>query len=134
MSRRGIRWCKLDLDMLRDPKVQLVIDEAGAEGVAVWIAAIIEMYTAINDGQVFIGVDSLTRRVACDLNLGKIRAKKLLKTCEKAGLFDHEMWAEGRAANERVAEFYEQYLRKCDRAEKARAARDVSNIKPDIKP
>ena len=42
------------------------------------------------------GVDSLTRRVACDLNLGKIRAKKLLKTCEKAGLFDHEMWAEGK--------------------------------------
>ena len=123
MSRRGIRWCKLDLDMLRDPKVQLVLDEAGAEGVAVWIAAIIEMYTAINDGQVFIGVDSLTRRVACDL-----------KTCEKAGLFDHEMWAEGRAANERVAEFYDQYLRKCDRAEKARAARDASNIKPDIKP
>lgn len=134
MSRRGIRWCKLDLDMLRDPKVQLVLDEAGAEGVAVWIAAIIEMYTAINDGQVFIGVDSLTRRVACDLNLGKIRAKKLLKTCEKAGLFDHEMWAEGRAANERVAEFYDQYLRKCDRAEKARAARGASNIKPDIKP
>ena len=31
--------------MLRDPKVQLVLDEAGAEGVAVWVAAIIEMYT-----------------------------------------------------------------------------------------
>lgn len=119
--------------MLHDPKVQLVVDECGAEGVAVWVSAVLNMYSAINDGYTFIPVDSLVRRVACDLNLGKIRAKKLLKVCEKVGLFDHEMWAENKASNERVTEFYEAYQRKCESAERARAARSRSDFRPENK-
>ncbi len=126
MASCGLRWCKLDLGTLHDPKVQELIDECGAEGAAVWLAAMLNMYSAMNDGYAFVPSETLVRRVSSDLNLSKKRAKNRLEKCAKIGLLDAEMWAEGKAANERVTEFYSVYLRKREIAAKARAARGAS--------
>ena len=123
-----MRWFKLDIDMLRDPKMESLVERYGAEGVGVWVAALAHMYASISDGVPFVEADALTRRVASDVNLGKKRVKNILNFIAELGLFDPEFWAVGKAANERVAEAYESYERKVRAAVVARerAARGQS--------
>ena len=129
--RNGYYWFKLDLDMLQDPKVAQVVDEYGAEGIGVWVAAMIVMHSAVNDGEPNVPVERLVRRVAAQANLTKNRAKKVLFSCKNAGLFDQEMWDEGKAVNERVAQRYLDYQRRCEQLETARAKKRVSDNRPD---
>ena len=129
--RNGYYWFKLDLDMLQDPKVAQVVDEYGAEGIGVWVAAMIVMHSAVNDGEHNVPVERLVRRVAAHTNLTKNRAKKVLFSCKNAGLFDQEMWDEGKAVNERVAQRYLDYQRRCEQLATARAKRRVSDNRPD---
>lgn len=128
---RGYYWFKLDLDMLQDPKVARVVDEYGAEGIGVWVAAMIVMHAAVNDGEPNVPVERLVRRVAAQANLTKKRAKKVLFSCKNAGLFDQEMWDEGKAVNERVAQRYLDYQRRCEQLEAARAKKRASDNRPD---
>lgn len=127
----GYYWFKLDLDMLQDPKVAQVVDEYGAEGIGVWVAAMIVMHSAVNDGEPNVPVERLVRRVAAQANLTKNRAKKVLFSCKNAGLFDQEMWDEGKAVNERVAQRYLDYQRRCEQLATARAKKRVSDNRPD---
>lgn len=129
--RNGYYWFKLDLDMLQDPKVAQVVDEYGAEGIGVWVAAMIVMHSAVNDGEPNVPVERLVRRVAAQANLTKNRAKKVLFSCKNAGLFDQEMWDEGKAVNERVAQRYLDYQRRCEQLATARAKKRVSDNRPD---
>lgn len=128
---KGYYWFKLDLDMLQDPKIAQVVDEYGAEGIGVWVAAMIVMHSAVNDGEHNVPVERLVRRVAAHTNLTKNRAKKVLFSCKNAGLFDQEMWDEGKAVNERVAQRYLDYQRRCEQLETARAKKKVSDNRPD---
>ncbi len=131
MAGGGFYWFKLDLDMLQDPKVARVVDEWGAEGIGVWTTAMIVMHSAINDGEPWLPVDRLVRRVAASANLTKNRAKKVLFSCKNAGLFDQELWDEGKAMNERVAARYLDYQRRCEQLAKARASRGGSDNRAD---
>lgn len=131
---RGFYWFKLDLDMLQDPKVARVVDEWGAEGIGVWTTAMIVMHSSVNDGEPYVPVERLVRRVAAAANLTKNRAKKVLFSCKNAGLFDQEMWDEGKAMNERVAQRYLDYQRRCEQLAQARARRDGPGDSSDIKP
>ena len=128
---KGYYWFKLDLNMLQDPKVAQVVDEYGAEGIGVWVAAMIVMHSAVNDGEPNVPVERLVRRVAAQANLTKNRAKKVLFSCKNAGLFDQEMWDEGKAVNERVAQRYLDYQRRCEQLATARAKKRVSDNRPD---
>lgn len=133
MAKGKLGWCKMDLGTLHDPKVMQLVEEDGAEGAAVWLAVVLNMYSAMNDGYAFLPVDAMVRRVSSDLNLSKKRAKKRLENLAKIGLISSEMWAEGKVANERVAEFYAAYLRKCETVAENRAKKEPSNVSPNVK-
>lgn len=123
MAHSGIWWFKLDLDVFRDQKVQDLVERHGAEGAGAWLAAMVEMYQAINDGVTFVPAERLVKSVAFDLQISRRKARKLVGSLADVGLIDREMWDEGKAANERVAERYEAYRRRCEIAEIARSAR-----------
>lgn len=123
MARRGLRWFKLDIDMLHDPSIQALMDEYGRDGLAVWVADMTNMYAAINEGYDFLPVETLCRRVASDLRMQPKRVKSINFFATKLGLFDESFWKTGKAANERICEVHADYLRRCESAEAARAAK-----------
>lgn len=123
MAHSGIWWFQLDLDVFRDQKVQDLVERHGAEGAGAWLAAMVEMHQAINDGVTFVPAERLVKSVAFDLQISRRKARNLVNSLADVGLIDREMWDEGKAGNERVAERYEAYRRKCEIAEIARSAR-----------
>lgn len=123
MAGKGIWWFKADLNVFSDQKVEDLIDEWGAAGAGVWYACMVELHAAINSGKPFLKREHLVRRVSCDLNMAREDAEEALDCCARVGLLDAEMWGEGKAANERVAARYEDYLAKRRMAEAARTAK-----------
>ncbi|MFR3998296.1 MAG: Lin1244/Lin1753 domain-containing protein [Atopobiaceae bacterium] len=123
MAHSGIWWFKLDLDVFRDTKVRDLVEAHGAEGAGAWLAVMVEMHAAINDGVAFVPAERLVESVAFDLHISRRKARNLVNSLADVGLIDREMWDDGKAANERVAERYEAYRRKCEIAEIARSAR-----------
>ncbi len=130
---RGFYWFKCDLGLLDDPAVAALTEEFGAEGLGVWVAALVVMYSEARAGAPWVPVERLVRKVASGVNITKNRSRKVLFLAKNLGLFDAEMWAEGKAANEHVAERYIEYLRQCERAATARANRAASNFRAEDK-
>lgn len=133
MPGKGFYWFKCDLGMLDDPAVAALTEEYGAEGLGVWVAALVVMYSEARAGAPWIPVERLVRKVASSTNITKNRAKKVLFLAKNSGLFDQEMWAEGKAANKHVAERYLEYQRRCEITARAREARRASINRTDDK-
>lgn len=123
MSRRGMRWFKLDADIFDDPKVQDLVERHGAEGAGVWLAVMVEMHLSISEGAPFVPSDRLVKRVAFDLQISRRKARNIIGSLVDVSLLNREFWEEGKAANERVAESCEAYARRCEALERARSER-----------
>lgn len=134
MTGSGLYWFKFELSTFQDPKVERLMEERGLDAVTIWLAGLTVLYSAANVGQLPLPVDVLVLRVSKILGITKNRAKKALFSAASAGLFDRELWAEGKALSEGVAKRYIDYQRRCEQLATARASRARSDNRADNKP
>lgn len=101
---KGLWYFKCDLNVLHDEKVEDVIDEYGAEGFGIWMACLVHIYLFGNEGRGNIPTDRLVRKVARDLGASADRIQEVVEFFNKVGLFNNEVFDNGRVANERACE------------------------------
>lgn len=101
---RGMFYFRCDLDMLQDEKIEDVIDEYGARGLGIWVACLIHIYSYGNEDKGNIPKARLVRKVARDVGEQQSDVEAVIDFFAAVGLFNNEVFNNGRVANERASE------------------------------
>lgn len=107
---KGMFYFKCDLSMMQDEKIEDVIDEYGAWGLGIWVACLIHIYRYGNEAKGNIPTKRLVRKVARDTGEDEARVEEAIGVFNNLGLFNNEVFNNGRIANERASETIVRHL------------------------
>jgi len=92
--KRGLSYFPLDTDFMRDRKVQRLILEYGAEGIAVFIGVLCEIYQT--NGYYLPVTGEVYFDIGFTLQMNEERVKEIVGYCVKIRLFDAKVFKSNR--------------------------------------
>lgn len=107
--KKGLNYFPLDVDFLRERKIQRLILMYGTDGIAVFIGVLCEIY--MTNGYYLAANDAVYFDLGFSLRLGEERIKMIVGYCVEIGLFDAESFDSARIITS--AGIQERYVSVC---------------------
>lgn len=119
---KGIWWFKMLMETEDDLAVNALMKDYGAYGLGVFMGALFVIYRYANERLVPTSAQ-LVEDAAHDLHEDEDTVREVCERMAELGLLDHEMWADGKAANDHASDFIAAYWAKSDASRVGNAKR-----------